>query len=62
MRCLTHLTKLRQLQSLTGKSVNAIIAERLGETANKGIFTFLDVIASGNDPQIPITWFQTHHV
>ncbi len=34
---LDALTKLRQLQSPTGKSVNAIIAEHFGETANKGI-------------------------
>lgn len=45
------LTKLRHLQSITGKSVNSIIAEHFGETAIKGIFPFLEGVASGKDQQ-----------
>jgi hypothetical protein len=45
------LNQLRHLQSLTGKSVNSIIAEHFGETAIKGIFPFLEGVAAGKDQQ-----------
>lgn len=46
------LNRLKQLQSITGKSVNAIISDQFGETSIKGIFPLLEAIVAGRDKKM----------
>ena len=49
---LDALNKLKALQGVTGKSVNAIISEHFGETSIKGIYPLLEAIVAGRDKKM----------